>query len=107
MTAFAHQALVYGSDGEFLDGASAFLKDGSATGEHAVVVTTPRNIELLTQAGFTQRQCVEYIDAAAWYTAPGATLGAFYQRVQQHRGPGLLRVIGEPVWSGRTPLQVT
>jgi len=103
MTGLIHKALMYESEPEFVAAAARFIRDGEALGEPAVAVLGRRKIDLLraaTSAG------VEYIDADTWYTTPGATLGAYYRRVQEHRGPGRLRLIGEPVWAGRSPLQV-
>jgi anti-sigma regulatory factor (Ser/Thr protein kinase) len=99
-----HQALVYGSDAEFCRWALAFLREGAASGEHAVVVTTAHNIDLVRDAGADGK--VEYIPADDFYTAPGPTLGAYYRRAEAYDGPGRLRVIGEPVWRGRSSAQI-
>jgi anti-sigma regulatory factor (Ser/Thr protein kinase) len=104
-TGLVHQALLYGSDPEFVAGATRFLKAGAARGEPALVVTTAHNIALLRDAVGTSVD-VDYVDAARWYLTPGITLGAYYTRIQEHSGPGRLRVIGEPVWTGRSPREI-
>jgi anti-sigma regulatory factor (Ser/Thr protein kinase) len=101
---FAHQALVYGSDAEFRRWASAFLQEAADRGEHAIVVTTEHNIGLLRDAGAGDK--VEYIPASTFYTAPGPAMGAYYRIAETYDGPGRLRVIGEPVWHGRSEAQI-
>src|SRR5262245_55241096 len=94
---FVHQALVYGSDDEFVAVAGRFLRDGAERGEPALVVTYAENIRLLRASGGPGD--VEYVDSERWYGSPGATFGAFFRRANGHRGPGRLRMIGEPIWS--------
>ncbi|MBO2448830.1 sensor histidine kinase [Actinomadura barringtoniae] len=103
MTGLIHKALMYESEPEFVAAAVNFIQDGEALGEPTMAVVSRRKIEMLRAA---TTATVEYIDAEGWYTSPGATLGAYYRRVQQHRGPGRLRLVGEPIWTGRSPLQV-
>jgi anti-sigma regulatory factor (Ser/Thr protein kinase) len=102
---FVHQALVYGSDQEFLDTAGAFLREGLAAGEVATAVTTRHNIGLLRDL-VGDSEAIRYIDADSWYLTPGATLGAYFRSVRAHLSPGRLRVIGEPVWTGRSALEI-
>ncbi|MEU6271930.1 anti-sigma factor RsbA family regulatory protein [Streptomyces populi] len=105
-----HQALIYRSDEEFLAATVPFCRDGLDQEDAVLAVTTHTNIDLLRQAlGDAARQ-VEFIDADEWYKAPGRTLGAYYRYVDQHTADGRhrrVRVIGEPVWHGRDPLEQT
>lgn len=101
-----HQALLYGSDKEFLSTAGTFLCEGLAAGELATAVTTPHNIGLLRRL-VGESENVRYIEAGDWYRTPGATLGAYLRVVRalpDH--PGRHRVIGEPVWTGRDDLEL-
>jgi anti-sigma regulatory factor (Ser/Thr protein kinase) len=100
-----HQALLYGSDEEFLTTAGTFLREGLAAGEVVTAVTTPHNIGLLQ--GLTgDHESVRFVDAGSWYVTPGATLGAYLRVIRAHDLPGRHRVIGEPVWTGRDDLEV-
>jgi anti-sigma regulatory factor (Ser/Thr protein kinase) len=96
-----HQALLYGSDEEFLTTAGVFLREGLAAGEIATAVTTSHNLRLL-RAFLGDNANVHYVEADSWYRTPGATLGAYLRVLRAHdTRPRRHRVIGEPVWSGR------
>lgn len=93
----AHAALVYGTDEDFVAGASAFVGEGLDRGERVLAVTTPRNIELL-RGGLGERGGeVEYRESAEWYHAPAHTMLA-YERYLEHADAERVRVVGEPVW---------
>ena len=101
-----HQALLYGSDEEFLTTAGAFLSEGLAAGEIATAVTTPHNLRLL-RAFVGENDNVHYVEAGSWYHTPGATLGAYLRVLRSHDDRlGRHRVIGEPVWAGRDDLEL-
>ncbi|MFD9396540.1 anti-sigma factor RsbA family regulatory protein [Streptomyces sp. NPDC060000] len=103
-----HQGLIYGSDEAFLTAMAPFCLDGLEADDAVLAVTTRHNIGLLRQSlGDAARQ-VEFIDADDWYHTPGRTLGAYYRYVDQRTTGGRhrqVRVIGEPVWHGRDPLE--
>ncbi|MEU5881157.1 sensor histidine kinase [Spirillospora sp. NPDC047279] len=104
-----HQAFLYDSDQEFTDVAAAFLCEGLARGESAFVAVTSHNLGLLREAVPRSGHLgagVHYVDSAAWYSTPGRTLTKYVRYVGEHAGASRLRVIGEPRWAGRTPLQV-
>ncbi|RAJ38387.1 histidine kinase-like protein [Kitasatospora sp. SolWspMP-SS2h] len=103
-----HQALVYGSDEEFLAAAVPFCRDGLDRGDAVLVVTTGANTSLLRQALDGDAARVELVDALDWYRAPGRTLGAYHRYVDRCTADGAyrqVRVIGESVWHGRDPLE--
>lgn len=104
-----HQGLIYGHDEEFLAAMVPFVLDGLAQDDAIFAVTTPANIDLLRQALGDESRQVDFIDAETWYWTPGRTLGAYYRYVDQRTGSGgphhQVRVIGEPVWHGRNPME--
>ncbi|MEU4547383.1 sensor histidine kinase [Nonomuraea dietziae] len=101
-----HHALIYGSDQEFLAATLPFCLDGLAAGDRVLAVTTPANIDLLTGALDTAATEVEFVEAGDWYHAPGRTLAAYGHYVDDHkRRHPRVRVIGEPLWHGRTPAE--
>ncbi|HEX4818273.1 MAG TPA: sensor histidine kinase [Nonomuraea sp.] len=103
-----HHALIYGSDAEFLAATTAFCLDGLAAGERVLAVTSAANITLLGQALGGAAGEVEFVEAGHWYDAPGRTLAAYGRYLEAHKnGRGRVRVIGEPVWQGRSPLEET
>ncbi|MFJ4716235.1 anti-sigma factor RsbA family regulatory protein [Streptomyces sp. NPDC088785] len=103
-----HQALIYGSDEAFLTAMAAFCVNGLEAEDAVLAVTTRSNISMLRQTLGDVARHVEFIDAHAFYEAPGRTMGAYYRYVDQHTTGGRhrqARVIGEPVWHGRDPLE--
>ncbi|MFD7814893.1 MEDS domain-containing protein, partial [Streptomyces sp. NPDC059785] len=107
---FVHQALCYGSDAAFLDGTLDFVHDGLDAGDPVLAVVAPHNVRLLGEALGDHAQAVELIDADEWYDQPPRTLGRYHAYCGDHgTGPAgrprRVRVIGEPVWSGRTAFE--
>ncbi|MEK8169190.1 sensor histidine kinase [Streptomyces sp. M19] len=103
---FVHQALCYGSDEEFVDGTLGFVEDGLRAGDTVLAVVLPRGEELLRDALGPVARSVDFAEAEEWYGAPSRTLGQYHLYCEDHREPGgRVRIIGEPVWSGRTPLE--
>ncbi|MCK2212233.1 sensor histidine kinase [Actinomadura sp. ATCC 31491] len=103
-----HHALVYGSDGHFVSVTAPFCQEGLAAGDKVLAVTTAANIALLRAALGRDADDVEFVEAAGWYDAPGRTLAAYDRYVQVHQdGRRRVRVIGEPVWQGRSAAEET
>ncbi|WP_188194928.1 sensor histidine kinase [Nonomuraea sp. SYSU D8015] len=101
-----HHALIYRGDAEFLAATTAFCLDGLAAGEKVLAVTGAANIGLLAGALGSAAAGVEFVEAGDWYDAPGRTLAAYARYVDTHKNwHGRIRVIGEPVWHGRTALE--
>ncbi|MFD3809263.1 anti-sigma factor RsbA family regulatory protein [Streptomyces sp. NPDC058611] len=103
-----HQALVYGSDEEFLATTVPFCLDGLRADDAVLAVTTDTNTDLLRQALGDAAPHVEFIAADLWYRTPGRTLSAYHRYVERHTADGghrRVRVIGEPVWHGRDALE--
>ncbi|MFD5630819.1 anti-sigma factor RsbA family regulatory protein [Streptomyces sp. NPDC127072] len=103
-----HQGLIYGSDEAFLTEMTPFCLDGLEADDAVLAVTTEHNIGLLRQTLGDAAREVEFVDADDWYDTPGRTLGAYYRYVEQRTTGGRhrqVRVIGEPVWHGRDPLE--
>ncbi|MDQ0585496.1 sensor histidine kinase [Streptomyces rishiriensis] len=104
-----HQALIYGTDEDFLAATVPFCLDGLAQDDAVLAVTTPRNIDLLRQQLGDAAGHVEFVRSDQWYDAPGRTLAAYHRYVGQRTGDTgrhrQVRVIGEPVWHGRDALE--
>jgi transcriptional regulator with XRE-family HTH domain len=103
-----HRALVYESDDAYLASTVPFLLEGITRHEGALVVTGRRQTRLLREALGDDAAGVEFHDSAAWYGSPTGALRNYRSVVNQHveRGAGWVRVIGEPVWTGRSPVEV-
>ncbi len=95
----AHQALLYGSEEEFLAGTVAFIRDGLDRGDPVRVVTTDRNRGWLWAALGADAGRVAFGESSQWYRHPVRALAAVHRTVQEASRRGQrLRMIGEP-WS--------
>jgi transcriptional regulator with XRE-family HTH domain len=94
----SHQALLYGSDAEFLDTAAPFLAEAVDRDEPALAVTTEANIELLRERLGRTARGVEFADRSAWYRTPSTALGAYLAFLQRklEGGAAWVQILGEP-----------
>lgn len=106
-TGFVHQALCYDSDEEFLAGTVDFVREGLAADDAILAVVARHNVGLLRDALGGAEEEVDYVDAVDWYGFPARTLGRYHDYCTEHARGGArgVRVIGEPVWAGRTPFE--
>jgi DNA-binding GntR family transcriptional regulator len=102
---FAHDALFYASDEEFIDAALPFVLGGLNADERAMAVTTRHNIGLLEGALGARSEQAEFHDSSEWYRVPSETLLA-YQRYVASAGRTRVRIIGEPLWAGLSPAAI-
>jgi anti-sigma regulatory factor (Ser/Thr protein kinase) len=103
--AFTHQALLYGSDDQFLTTALAFARSGLAGAEPVFVATTARNTSLLRKELGAQARQVEFAPAGRVFTTPAQTLLGFRDRASAT--PGHARVLSETFGSPRARAQST
>lgn len=102
----AHQALLYGSEEEFLAGTVPFIRDGLECGDPIRVVTTDRNSGWLWAVLGVDAGRVAFGESSQWYRHPVRALAAVYRTVQAaSRGGQRLRMIGEPWWTARPAQQ--
>lgn len=97
MTAFRHDALLYGDADEFVEHALPFVRDGIACGDRVLAVTSTANAEALQEALGPQSSEVDCRDSRSWYESPGRAFRAYADYVA-NAGGRYLRAIGEPVW---------
>ncbi|QFG24329.1 sensor histidine kinase [Actinomadura sp. WMMB 499] len=104
---FTHRVLPYDGVNEFLDGAVPFLGEGLESGDRVQVVCGLGLEVLLRDALGTDAERVEFTDAARWYAHPSRTLADCLSDAEAMAGEGRrLRLLGEPVWARRAPLEV-
>jgi hypothetical protein len=103
-----HCALLYATDDEFIDYAGQFLADGIERSEATLAVTTPRRIRLLRNALGGSAAEVTFVEASRWYKAPAPALASYRTFIEQKlkSGSDWIRIIGEPLWSGRSTSEV-
>ncbi|WP_370966342.1 anti-sigma factor RsbA family regulatory protein [Amycolatopsis sp. cg9] len=93
-----HRALFYRGDAEYLDGVVPFLLEGLDRGEPVVVAVPGRNLLLVEKALDRRAGEVRLIDLSRAGRNPAAILPSMLPA--EHAGP--VRIVGEPVWAGRT-----
>lgn len=105
MTGFVHQALRYRSDDQFLDAVAAFVRDGLDAGDRVLVVVDRRSIPRLGRALGSRFEGVECHASQDWYDYPSRTLGRYHAYCERRGADRRVRVVGEPVWQGRSALE--
>lgn len=102
---FAHEALFYRDEDEFLAGTARFVADGVRSGEPVLVAVPEPSIALLRAELGGQADQVHFIDMTEAGRNPGriipGVLMAFSASAPQLR----VRMVGEPVWPGRSELE--
>jgi anti-sigma regulatory factor (Ser/Thr protein kinase) len=103
-----HQALLYGSEKEFLAGTVPLIQDGLDRGDPVRIVTTDRNKGWLQAALGAEARHVVFSESSQWYRHPVRALAEVHRTVRSATRVGQrLRLIGEPWWTARTALQST
>lgn len=105
---FTHQVLPYRDVDDFLAGAIPFLRAGVDAGDEVLAVAGEPNLSLLRERLEETAGKVEFVEAASWYEHPARTLASCLARAEELAAEGRrLRMVGEPVWAGRSELEVT
>jgi anti-sigma regulatory factor (Ser/Thr protein kinase) len=76
---FRHNALVYGSQDEYLARVVPFLKEGIEAGEGAVVAHTKPGLAMMREALGADADQVRFVDVSSAYTRPARTLAAYHE----------------------------
>ncbi|UWP82433.1 sensor histidine kinase [Dactylosporangium fulvum] len=102
-----HQALLFDSPSAFLAAAVPFVTEGLHRGDTVVAVTSSGNTELLRDhLDHGTASEVTFLSPTNWFDSPGRTLNAHHRRIDAlHGDRGILRVLGEPVWTGLDDLE--
>jgi anti-sigma regulatory factor (Ser/Thr protein kinase) len=101
---FRHEAMLYGSQAEFVDGTLDFISEGLAADEPMLVVLAAPKIDLLKERLGNQAGRVRFADMAKVGANPARIIPAWREFADESsaRG-GPFRGIGEPIWAGRSP----
>jgi anti-sigma regulatory factor (Ser/Thr protein kinase) len=106
--AFRHEALFHEGDGGFLAGAVPFVRDGLAAGEPILVAVGPERIALLRRELGDDADRVHFADMRELGRNPGRIIPAWHAFLHEHdRRLGGIRGIGEPIWAGRRPAELS
>jgi MEDS: MEthanogen/methylotroph, DcmR Sensory domain len=103
-----HRALLYDTAEEFLNTTAPFLAEGIENSEAVLAVTTSTNIALLRERLGSIAGQVEFAEAASWYQTPPSALEKHraFLNAKLDAGAPWIRIVGEPVWKGRSASDV-
>jgi anti-sigma regulatory factor (Ser/Thr protein kinase) len=94
---------MYAGADEFVARCAAFIREGLAAGEPALVMVTADKIGLLREELGPEAGAVEFADMGAIGRNPGRIISAWNDFAAEHLAGGRrLRGIGEPIWAGRS-----
>lgn len=101
---FRHEAFLYASEGDFLAGTAAFIRDAVAAGEPILVAVAAAKITALRAVLDGDAATVQFADVTSLGRNPARTIPAWRTFVDRHRADGRrLRGVSEPNLAGRSP----
>ena len=103
---FRHEAAVYRGEAGFLDVTVDYVRQGLAAGEPVIVAVIPPRIALLRDALGPAASEVRFVDMAQAGRNP-ARIIPMWREVIEDSGGAPIRGIGEPVWHGRRPAELS
>lgn len=104
-SAFSHPAFFYRDDAEYLDSTLSFVRDGLAAGEPVAVAVPGERMALLHNALGPLADGVHFTDMARAGRNPGRIIPGVLAAFADAQPVGPVRIVAEPVWPGRTPLE--
>ncbi|EFL27820.1 putative regulator of sigma factor [Streptomyces himastatinicus ATCC 53653] len=99
---FVHPALFYRDDEDYLAGTLPFVLDGLRAAEPVAVAVPGANLRLLRTALGRDGERVRFLDMAEAGRNPGRIIPTVLRDFADRHPGGRVRIIGEPVWAGRT-----
>ena len=100
--AFAHEALLYAGEDEFVDATASFIREGVEAGEPVLVVVGVGKIARLREELNGHADAVLFADMADVGANPARIIPAWQRFIADHlRADRPVRGIGEPIWAGR------
>ncbi|MFI0408652.1 anti-sigma factor RsbA family regulatory protein [Actinomadura sp. 3N508] len=100
---FFHPALFYRDEGEYLAGTVPFVRAGREAGEPVAVAVPGERLATLRDALGRTADEVSWLDMSEAGRNPGRIIpGVLRDFADRHAGGGRVRIIGEPIWPGRS-----
>jgi anti-sigma regulatory factor (Ser/Thr protein kinase) len=95
-TALRHNAFVYEAQDEYVSRSVAFLREGLAAGEGAIVASTRDGIAAMREALGSEAAHVTFVDDSAAYIRPARTLASYHKvYAEQLRKTASLRAVAD------------
>jgi len=95
-----HHAFFYDGAKQFVDGATAFARDGIHSGAHVIVALTDEKSRSTREALGPLADTVEFVDATQLYVRHGPMFRSIFEQLVRHAspdGPGLRLVAEQPL----------
>ena len=102
---FNHEALIYSDAGEFLARALPFVSSAVEAGEPVLVAVSDRNVSLLGKELGSAAAEVRFAAIEELARNPARVVPFWRDFLAEHDG-GPVRGLGEPVWPGRSRLEI-
>ncbi|HEY2207262.1 MAG TPA: sensor histidine kinase [Pseudonocardia sp.] len=103
---FVHPALFYRGREEYLAGTLPFIEDGLAAGDPVAVAAPPATLELVRAGLGGAAAHVRFVDMWEAGRNPGRIIpGVLRDFADAHPDADRVRIIGEPIWPGRTDVE--
>jgi anti-sigma regulatory factor (Ser/Thr protein kinase) len=99
---FVHEALFYRDMGEYLEATLAFIDEGLRADEPVLVAVPSAKLRRLTDELGAAAARVRLIDMTEEGRNPGRIIPWVHLAFANAHADGALRIIGEPIWPGRT-----
>ncbi|HEX8509612.1 MAG TPA: MEDS domain-containing protein [Propionibacteriaceae bacterium] len=105
---YRHEAFFWRDAADFSDAMVRFVKDGLAEDEAVMVALVPAHAEWIRDGLGREADLVTFVDMAELGRNPARIIPAWQQFLSCHSGYGRpARGIGEPIWFGRRPEEVS
>jgi anti-sigma regulatory factor (Ser/Thr protein kinase) len=104
---FHHEAVFYSGEKEFVERSRRFVEEGRERDEAVLVMVGSRKLDLLREALGSRAEGVHFTDMEVVGRNPARIIPAWSRFVADHAGNGRMRGIGEPIWPGRNPSELS
>lgn len=100
----AHPALFYRDSDEYLAGVGAFVRGGLEAGRPVLVAVPGSRLDWLRSSLGSAARAADFVDMSVLGRNPGRIL-ALLQAFADSAADGPVRLVGEPIWPGRSPAE--
>ncbi|MFF4995198.1 anti-sigma factor RsbA family regulatory protein [Streptomyces sp. NPDC000656] len=103
---FVHPALFYQGRAEYLAGVGGFVREALAADEPVLVAVPGAHLDALRESLDVSGTEVTWTDMTQLGRNPGRILSALQDFADRHAGGRPPRIVGEPIWPGRSRAEV-
>jgi hypothetical protein len=103
--AFVHPALFYRTEQEYTQQTVTFLREGLTNGEPTAVAVPGPNLELIKAGLGGDAEGILFLDMTEAGRNPGRIIPKVLRGFADAHPKGRVRIIGEPIWAGRSAVE--